>query len=107
MKLYHIYFLILKFAIILQFILIIINKRSIDSKLYILTEIIFKSSLSIFMEFYLFFNILKEIEFEDKIIISFAGGLLFYDAWVNDFPRLLKEYNINSYGDLLQKIKNM
>jgi len=59
------------------------------------------------MEFYLFFNILKEIEFEDKIIISFAGGLLFYDAWVNDFPRLLKEYNINSYGDLLQKIKNM
>ena len=107
MKLYHIYFLILKFAIILQFILIIGNKRSIDSKLYILTEIIFKSSLSIFMEIYLFFHVLKEIEFEDKIIISFAGGLLFYDAWVNDFPRLLKAYNINSYGDLLQKIKNM
>ena len=107
MKLYHIYFLILKFAIILQFLLIIGNKRSIDSKLYILTEIIFKSSLSIFMEIYLFFHVLKEIEFEDKIIISFAGGLLFYDAWVNDFPRLLKAYNINSYGDLLQKIKNM
>ena len=59
------------------------------------------------MEIYLFFHVLKEIEFEDKIIISFAGGLLFYDAWVNDFPRLLKAYNINSYGDLLQKIKNM
>ena len=107
MKLYHIYFLILKFAIVIQFMLIIANKRSIDSKLYILTEIVFKSSLSIFMQYYLVYHDLKEIEFEDKIIISFAGGLLFYDAWVNDFPRLLKVYKINSYGDLLKKIRGL
>jgi hypothetical protein len=87
--------------------LIIANKRSIDSKLYILTEIIFKSSLAIFMQYYLVYHDLKEIEFEDKIIISFAGGLLFYDAWVNDFTRLLKVYKINNYGDLLQKIKGL
>jgi len=107
MKLYHIYFLFLKLAILLQFILIVANKHSIDSKMYILTEIIFKTSLSIFIELFLFFNILPEIQWEDKFVISFAGALLLYDAWVNDFPLLLKVYKINSYGELLQKIQGL
>ena len=32
--------------------------------------------------------------FEDKVIVSFAGGLLMYDAITNDLPILLKKYGI-------------
>jgi hypothetical protein len=37
---------------------------------------------------------IKDVLFEDKVVISFAAGLLLFDAWFNDFPQLLKEYNI-------------
>jgi hypothetical protein len=95
MKKYHIFFLLLKIIILVQFGLIIAKKLSFDSKLYILTEIVFKTCLSIFIEIFLFHTINDEILIEDKVIISFAGGLLFFDAWFNDFPRLLQLYNID------------
>jgi hypothetical protein len=96
MKAYHIYFLILKAVIVIQFTLLITNKEIIELKGYMITEIIFKTSLSIFLLIFLYFNPLKDVAFEDKIIISFAGGLLLYDAWFNDFPQLLKEYGIKN-----------
>ena len=91
MKGYHIFFLILKIAILVQFFLIFINKQTINSKTYILTEIIFKTALGIFIELFLFHRVIDGILFEDKVIFSFAGGLLMYDAWINDFPKLLEE----------------
>ena len=30
--------------------------------------------------------------FEDKVLISIAGGLLMYDAWVSDFPQLMNKF---------------
>lgn len=95
MKWYHYLFLALKIAISIQFILIIANKQSITSKEYLYTEIIFKSGLFLFIQYYLFTHELPEIPVEDKVIISFAGALLLYDAWVNDFRLLLKEYGIH------------
>ena len=91
MKKYHIFFLVLKIAILVQFFLIFINKQTTDSKVYILTEIIFKTALGVFMEIFLFHRVIDGLMFEDKVIFSFAGGLLMYDAWVNDFPKLLRE----------------
>ena len=89
MKPYVIFFLVLKLAILIQFALIIMNKQTTDSRIYILTEIVFKTALFVFMEYFLFHIQIKGLAFEDKLIISFAGGLLFYDAWFNDFPKLL------------------
>ena len=92
MKKRHIFFLILKIAILVQFGLIVMKKQTRDSLIYILTEIIFKTCLCIFIEVTLFHNVIEGLMFEDKLIISFAGGFLLFDAWFNDFPKLQKIY---------------
>jgi hypothetical protein len=84
----------MKLVIITQFILIIGNKQSIDSRVYILTEIVFKTSLFIFIQWFLIFNVGRDLEIEDRVIFSFAGGLLLYDAWFNDLRRLLEVLDI-------------
>jgi hypothetical protein len=94
MKGYHIFFFLMKLIIITQFILIIGNKQSIDSRVYILTEIVFKTSLFIFIQWFLIFNVGRDLEIEDRVIFSFAGGLLLYDAWFNDMRRLLQVLDI-------------
>ena len=77
--------------ILVQFLLILLNKQTTDSRVYIATEIVFKISLGVFIEIFLFHNQIEGLLFEDKIIISFAGGLLIYDACFNNVPKLLKE----------------
>jgi len=94
MKAYHIFFLILKVALLIQFTLVLAKKQEIDSKIYIITEIIFKTTIGIFIEIFLFHRMIEGIDVEDKIIISFAGGLLVYDAFVNDLPLLLKKFDV-------------
>jgi hypothetical protein len=48
------------------------------------------------MQYILFFITENSITFEDKLIVSFAGGLLGYDAIVNDLPDLLELYGISN-----------
>jgi len=96
MNTYHIFFLALKIIIIVQFILILTNKESVDSKIYIFTEILFKTCLAIFIEIFLFHQVIEGLAFEDKVIFSFAGGLLFFDAWFIDFPKLRAEFAANT-----------
>ena len=91
MKWYVVFFLILKVAILVQFALILFNKQTTDSRIYILTEIIFKTGLFLFIELLMFHATIRDLAFEDKVIVSFAGGLLLYDAWFNDFPKLLTQ----------------
>ena len=91
MKAYMIFFFILKLAILIQFALIISNKQSTDSIIYITTEVVFKTALFIFIEYIMFQRMITGLDFEDKLIITFAGGLLFYDAWFNDFPLLFAQ----------------
>lgn len=95
MKKYHLFFLLLKILVIGQFVLILVNKNLVNPKIYLITEIVFKISLGLFMDIFLFHAKLDCVDFEDKVIFSFAGGLLIYDAVVNDMPRLLEEYGIN------------
>ena len=33
-------------------------------------------------------------EWEDRIIVSFAGGLLMYDALIHNLPKLLDKYDV-------------
>lgn len=96
MKLYYVFFLILKIALIVQFLLILLNKQSVSSKVYLFTEIIFKLSVGIFIQIFLLYGNIIDTSFEDKLIISFAGSLLIFDALVNDLSTLLKEYGIKT-----------
>jgi hypothetical protein len=91
MKPHIVFFFILKLAILIQFALIISNKQTTDSITYITTQVIFKTALFVFIEYIMFQRLITGLEFEDKLIITFAGGLLFYDAWINDFPLLLAQ----------------
>ena len=91
MKKYHIPFLLLKIAILIQYGLILLNKQTMNSRIYILTEILFKTALFLFIEIFMFHIVTDCLSFEDRIIISFAGGLLFFDAWFNDFPKLREQ----------------
>ena len=104
MKIYHLFFLILKFAIVLQFIFILSNKQSIDSKTYLITEIIFKITLSIFIEYFVYTRVIEGLDFEDKLIFSFAGALLSFDALAHDLPLLLKKYDITSSSNVFRPV---
>ena len=94
MKVQHWFFFILKIIIIIQYFLILIHKETVDSKVYLVTDIIFKISLSIYIEFLLFFGYIQGLDFEDKIIMGFASGLLSFDALFVSLPKLLKEFHI-------------
>ena len=94
MRIYHYIFLAVKIAIVVQFILILANKELFDSKYYTITEVVFKTFVGVFIQLFLLNSQIKDVIFEDKVIISFAGGLLLFDAWFNDLPLALKEFNV-------------
>jgi len=99
MKPYAVFFFVMKVALVIQFILIIAKKQTRSSIIYITTEIVFKTALFLFIEWFTFHNNFG-INFEDKLIISFGGGLLFYDACFNDVPKLIEQLR-KRYPNLL------
>ena len=86
----------------IQFAILLTGKYQYDKKIYLITEISFKLVLGLYIE-YMLFSTLKGVEFEDKIIIGFASGLLLYDALFNDLIHLLETYKISIPSFLLQK----
>jgi hypothetical protein len=96
MKLYHIIFLILKVAIVVQFTFVLFNKGTLHTKEYLITEIIFKTGLGIFIEYLMVWHPMKCLEFEDRLVLSFAGWLLLADAYLKDLPALLEIFNLSS-----------
>jgi len=90
MKAYVIFFFAMKIALVIQFILIIAKKETRSSIVYLTTEIVFKTALFLFIEWFTFHNNFG-ITFEDKMIVSFGGGLLFFDACFNDVPKLIEQ----------------
>jgi hypothetical protein len=99
MKAYAVFFFTMKIALLIQFVLIIFKRQTRNSIVYITTEIIFKTALFLFIEWFTFNNDFG-IQFEDKLIISFGGGLLFYDACFNDVPKLIEQLR-ERYPNLL------
>ena len=106
MKAYAKFFIAMKIALIIQFILIVFKKQTKSSKIYILTEIVFKTSLFLFIEWFTFNNNFH-IEVEDNLIISFGGAILFYDAMFNDLPRLIDEINKDKSKHIPEWIRSL
>ena len=96
MEWYHYVLLCLKIVFLIEFSLVVYNKELVHPIVYITTEILFKLLLSLYMQCIVFFITGKSISFEDKVIISFGGGLLGYDAIVNDLPDLLDLYGVKN-----------
>ena len=95
MFLYEAYFIILKIVIVIQFILIFIQKQSLNSIYYIGSDLVFKISLGLFLFFYFFKTNVTGLRSFDKYIVSFAGSLLIFDAMTHTLPRFLAHFNVN------------
>ena len=72
------------------------DKQKLNSKSYLITEILFKTSLGIFIEYLMFWHHTKGLEFEDRLILSFAGWLLLADAYLKDLPALIEIFKTSS-----------
>ena len=96
MEWYHYLLLFLKIIFLIEFSLVLYDKTLVHPRVYITTEILFKLLLSFYMQYILFFSTGKSVSFEDKVIVSFGGGLLGYDAIVNDLPELLELYGVHN-----------
>jgi hypothetical protein len=85
--------------------MIINKKQDEEGILFIISNVIFKVSIGLFIIFFFLFHEVSEIDKVNKIIIGFAGVILLYDAIYIDLPRALKIYNINfSPYTLLKKL---
>lgn len=101
----HIYLIFFKLFLFVQFIMIINKKQDEEGILFIMSNVIFKVSIGLFIIFFFLFHEVSEIDKVNKIIIGFAGVILLYDAIYIDLPRALKIYNINfSPYTLLKKL---
>lgn len=109
MKLHTLYFIILKISFVTQFFLVITGKMSEHSILYLANDFVFKMSLGLFLMLYFLLNDIPKLYGYDKIVISFGGALLVYDAFYNVLPRLLQKFNIGfnpfSFNDMFYRIK--
>lgn len=94
MKFHTLYFLILKVSFIVQFFLIILGKMSEHNVIYLTNDFMFKVSIGLFLILYFWFNDVPNLYGYDKIVISFGGTLLVYDAFYNVLPKILFEYGI-------------
>ena len=95
MTIFHIYLIFLKVAFIVQFILIITKKQDHHGIVFIVSNMVFKISVGLFIMIYFLLHDIKEIEYLDKMIIGFAGTILIYDAFYIDMPKALAIYKIN------------
>jgi len=96
MEWYHYVLLVLKVVFLLEFFLILYDKKFVSQKIYISSEILFKLLLSIYIEYVVLYVAYKHISIEDQLFISFGSGLLMYDAIFNDLPKLLELYGIHN-----------
>lgn len=95
----HIVLFGLKIAFLIEF-AILLSGRNFDKKIYLITEIVFKICLSLYIEYFLIFGGIKGISMEDKLVIGFGSGLLLYDALYNDLSKLLELYNLKPFSSL-------
>ena len=69
--------------------MIINKKQDEEGILFIISNVIFKVSIGLFIMFFFLFYQVSEIDRMNKIIIGFAGVILLYDAIYIDLPRAL------------------
>ena len=96
MKIYHYYFIFLKVFVVAQFIVIVLKGEQRKSLTYLISEFIFKISIGLFLIFYFWIHRLPDMEYEDRLIISFGGGLLVFDAVFNTIPVVFERLGLKN-----------
>jgi len=110
MKFHTLYFLFLKLSFLVQFVLVISGLESETSITYILSDFLFKISIGLFLILYFFFNHFPDLHGYDRLVISFGGTLLVYDAVYNVLPKLFIKadiiFNPFSLTNMFSHVKN-
>lgn len=82
-------------AFVVQFVLIIMKKQDHHGIVFIISNMIFKISIGLFIMIYFLLHNVIGMDYYDKMIIGFAGTILIYDAFYIDLPKALEIYKIN------------
>jgi hypothetical protein len=91
MKLYQLYFLVLKLIVFVQVIFLALGFDAATSPLFAIVDMIFKISLGLFLGIYFWLYTPKGIDWEDGLIISIGGFLILADV---HFEPLIKLYEV-------------
>ncbi len=91
MKLYQLYFLVLKGIVFAQVVFLALGFEAATSPLFALVDMIFKISLGLFLGIYFWLYTPKGIDWEDGLIISIGGFLILADV---HFEPLIKLYEM-------------
>jgi hypothetical protein len=95
MKGYHIYFILLKFLLVVQTILIIFKLEKANKFTYLVSDTIFKLSIGVFIIYFFLTTTIPGTEFHDMIVLYYAGVLLIFDAVYTGIPEILTHLGIN------------
>jgi hypothetical protein len=91
MKLYQLYFLVLKIIVFVQIVFLALGFDAATSPLFAIVDMIFKISLGLFLGIYFWLYTPKGIDWEDGLIISIGGFLILAEV---HFEPLIKLYEV-------------
>ena len=91
MKLYQIYFFTLKIIILIMLILGSLKIIPKNTKFFIIVELLFKISLSIFLIFYIGSHKRDQLDKDDRLIIMGSGIVILL---LINYKKILKKYFI-------------
>lgn len=108
MKVYIIVLILLKISMIIQTGVILIGVNGFDQNhlAYLISDLLFKTILGLFLILFFYINGSSNFDTWDEVFIGFGGALLVFDAFYNVFPKILKKFNIyfNPYTFYLSKV---
>ena len=108
MKVYVIVLILLKISMIIQTGVILIGVNGFDQNhlAYLISDLLFKTILGLFLILFFYINGSSNFDTWDEVFIGFGGALLVFDAFYNVFPKILKKFNIyfNPYTFYLSRV---
>ena len=90
MKLYQLYFLVLKTIVFLQIVFLAMGFDAATSPIFAFVDMLFKISLGLFLGIYFWLYTPKGIDWEDGIIISIGGFLILAEVHFEPLIQLYK-----------------
>jgi len=84
--------MVLKVIVFIQMALVVLKKQTTDSKLYIVSDTIFKISIALYLFLFFILNKFPGLDFEDTILLRFAGVILLYDIDYSGLIKIVREY---------------
>jgi hypothetical protein len=87
-------------------ILIGVNGFDQNHLAYLISDLLFKTILGLFLIMFFYINGSSNFDTWDEVFIGFGGALLVFDAFYNVFPKILKKFDVyfNPYTFYLSKV---